>query len=253
VGLTKVDLEKEAAQLRQGIDPARIPGHVAIIMDGNGRWARERGLPRSAGHRQGVETVRKIVRFSHALGIKILTLFAFSTENWRRPVWEINYLMSLPEQYLHSELPELVAKNVRVRLIGDPARLPQQVRQAIDQGLRETAENTGMILTFALNYGSRMEILQAVQNLVEEARQGKLKGKVSEAQFSSCLYTAGLADPDLLIRTSGEYRVSNFLLWQLAYSELWFTDVYWPDFSQLHLLQAIDDYQRRERRFGKVK
>ncbi len=240
------------SEWRQKIDPDRIPGHVAMIMDGNGRWAKERGLPRSAGHRQGVETVRQIVRFSSELGIKVLTLFAFSTENWRRPAWEINFLMSLPEQYLHSELPELVKKNVRVKLIGDPARLPEPVRRAIDKGLRDTGGNTGMTLNFALNYGSRMEIVQAAQAMVEADRQGKLRGPVNEALFTSYLYTAGLPDPDLLIRTSGEYRLSNFLLWQLAYTELWFTDVYWPDFNPVHLLQAVYDFQQRERRFGKV-
>lgn len=247
-----MDMKIEEKALLERVDTRRIPAHVAVIMDGNGRWARERGLPRSAGHRQGVETVREVVSYSHELGIKILTLFAFSTENWRRPVWEINFLMGLPEQYLHTELPKLVEKNVRINLIGDPARLPEPVRKAINKGLHETRDNTGMVLNFALNYGSRMEIVRAIQALVSDALEGKISKTISEATFAAYLYTAGLPDPDLLIRTSGEYRISNFLLWQLAYSELWFTDVYWPDFNRVHLLQAVLDFQQRERRFGKV-
>lgn len=247
-----MELTSPEQGLLQEIDPDRMPGHVAMIMDGNGRWARERGLPRCAGHRRGVDTVREMVRFSNHLGIGALTLFAFSTENWRRPAREVSFLMSLPEQYLHTELPELVKNNVRVRLIGDPQRLPLQVRRAIDRGLAATAANSGMILNFALNYGARMEIVRAVQAVHDDMQQGKLKGRVTEKTFAGYLYTAGMADPDLLIRTGGEYRISNFLLWQLAYSELWFTDVYWPDFERSHLLQAILEYQQRERRFGKA-
>ncbi len=241
-------------ELLQKIDRNKIPVHVAIIMDGNGRWARERGLPRSAGHKQGVETVREVVRYSNHLGIKVLTLFAFSTENWKRPPWEVNYLMSLPEQYLQSELPELVKNNVRVNFIGERKRLPQQVCAAIDKGLQETRNNSGMILNFALNYGARAEIVQAARRLAEDVRQGVIGTDITEEQFSAYLYTGRLQlpDPDLLIRTSGEYRLSNFLLWQLAYSELWFTRTYWPDFNRLHLLQAIYDFQQRDRRFGKA-
>lgn len=245
-----MELTSQEQSLLKKIDPHRIPGHVAMIMDGNGRWARDRGLPRSAGHRRGVDRVREIVRFGNYLGIRVLTLFAFSTENWRRPAREINFLMSLPEQYLQTELPELVRNNVRVRLIGDPKRLPLQVRKAIDRGLEATETNSGMILNFALNYGARMEIVRAVQAVHDDLQQGKIKGRVTEKTFAGYLYTAGTADPDLLIRTGGEYRVSNFLLWQLAYSELWFTDVYWPDFERIHLLQAVLDFQQRERRFG---
>ncbi|NLA27399.1 MAG: isoprenyl transferase [Firmicutes bacterium] len=243
--------QQEEAVLSR-INRNRIPGHVAMIMDGNGRWARERGLPRSAGHRQGVETVREVVRFSNYLGIKALTLFAFSTENWRRPAQEINFLMSLPEQYLQSELPELIKNNVKVRLMGDEKRLPGQVRRAIAKGMEATGENSGMILNFALNYGARMEIVRAVQAMLTDLKQGKIKAEVSEKSFAAYLYTAGLPDPDLLIRTGGEYRISNFLLWQLAYSELWFTPLYWPDFGKIHLLEAIKDFQQRERRFGKI-
>ncbi|MEW5783859.1 MAG: isoprenyl transferase [Bacillota bacterium] len=247
-----MDFKSQEEELLQKVNPERIPGHIAIIMDGNGRWARERGLPRSAGHRQGVETVREVVSYSHKLGLKALTLFAFSTENWSRPPWEVAFLMGLPEQYLQTELPKLVEKNVKVKLIGDPERLPGQVRKAIEQGLAETRFNTGMILNFALNYGSRAEIVHAAQCLINDALSGKINRTIKEEQFASYLYTAQLPDPDLLIRTSGEYRISNFLLWQLAYSELWFTPVYWPDFNRVHLLQAILDYQKRERRFGKV-
>jgi undecaprenyl diphosphate synthase len=248
----KMDQNLLEQEMLQQIDMGKIPGHVAVIMDGNGRWARERGLPRSAGHKQGVETVRLIVRFSNQLGFKALTLFAFSTENWRRPPWEVNYLMSLPEQYLHTELPELVKNNVRVNFIGDPERLPQQVCKAIEKGLQATRTNTGMMLNFAMNYGARAEIVQAVRQLAEAVLDGKISKNIHEEQISEYLYTGKLhiPDPDLLIRTSGEYRISNFLLWQLAYSELWFTPVYWPDFNRLHLLQAVYDYQMRERRFG---
>ena len=241
--------EKELLQL---IDRAKIPGHIAIIMDGNGRWAVEKGLPRQEGHRQGVETVRETVRCADKLGVNTLTLFAFSTENRQRPAWEVNYLMSLPEKYFHSELPELIRKNVQVRLTGDAARLPRKVRKAVEDGREATRDNTGMILNFALNYGSRTEILRAVNNLINAKAKGVIKGEVDEKTFSEYLYTAGLPDPDLLIRTSGEKRISNFLLWQLAYSELWFTSVYWPDFSRALLMEAVYDYQQRKRRFGKL-
>ncbi len=229
-----------------------IPYHVAIIMDGNGRWAVEKGLPRKEGHRHGVETVRSVVRNSSELGIKALTLFAFSTENWRRPVGEINYLMGLPEIYFKSELPELMRNNVKVNLLGSKEKLPRKVQKTIDEGREATKNNTGMILNFALNYGARTEIIRAVNRLIVDAKEGKISGVVNEAAFEKYLYTASLPDPDLLIRTSGELRISNFLLWQLAYSELWFTDVYWPDFSKRHLLNAVYDYQQRKRRFGKV-
>lgn len=243
--------EKEQV-LIQNIDRGNIPSHVAIIMDGNGRWAAAKELPRREGHRRGVETVREIVRFSNNIGIKILTLYAFSTENWQRPAWEVNYLMGLPEKYFQSELPELVRNNVRVKLIGDQTKLPAKVRKAVNNGIEATENNTGMILSFALNYGSRMEVLRAVNMIIDDAALGKHKRKLSEKQFEKYLYTGDMADPDLLIRTGGEYRLSNFLLWQLAYTELWFTAVYWPDFTGEHLLQAIIDFQQRKRRFGTV-
>lgn len=234
------------------IDRDTIPSHVAIIMDGNGRWAVEKGLPRTEGHRQGVETVRSTVRNCSDLGIKVLTLFAFSTENWKRPAGEVNFLMSLPEKYFKQELPELMKNNVRVRLIGDGARLPRKVQKAVSEGSEATKNNSGMILNFALNYGSRAEILVAVNRLIADNKINNKSASVDEKLFSKYLYTADIPDPDLLIRTSGEMRISNFLLWQLAYSELWFTDIYWPDFSRLHLLEALFDYQSRKRRFGKI-
>ncbi len=247
-----LESENREKELKAAIKTENIPHHVAVIMDGNGRWAAEKGLPRYEGHRQGVEAVRLTVRNSSYLGIKVLTLFAFSTENWKRPVSEVNYLMSLPGKYLQSELPELIRNNVRVRLIGDSKKLPRRVQKAVNEGAEATKENTGMILNFALNYGSRSEIIMAVNRLVDDVKKGRNIGSVDEIIFSSYLYTADMPDPDLLIRTSGEKRISNFLLWQLAYSELWFTDVYWPDFSRLHLLEAIYEYQKRKRRYGSV-
>ncbi|MDY6825779.1 MAG: isoprenyl transferase [Bacillota bacterium] len=244
--------ENREQKLLQAIDYQKIPRHIAIIMDGNGRWAVEKGLPRKEGHRQGMETIKVIVRNCNNLRIKVLTLFAFSTENWQRPKWEVNYLMSLPEKYFSSDLPELIENNIQVKLMGDRDGLPGRVQKAILDGVEKTKENTGMILNFAMNYGSRSEILQAINNIVVDVAQNKVKSKIDENIFSSYLYTDGLPDPDLLIRTSGEFRISNFLLWQLAYSELWFTDIYWPDFNKIHLLEAIFDYQQRKRRFGKI-
>ena len=245
-------LKKDEQDLRKMISLDSVPFHVAIIMDGNGRWAAERGLPRHEGHRQGVETVRSTVRQSNNLGIKVLTLFAFSTENWQRPPREVNYIMSLPEKYFQSELPELVRNNVQVKLSGNIIKLPLKVQKTVNDGVEATKNNRGMILNFALNYGSRSEIIMAVNHLIEDKLDGKIKGAVNEKIFSRYLYTGNLPDPDLLIRTSGEMRISNFLLWQLAYSELWFTDVYWPDFSETHLLEAIYDFQMRKRRYGKI-
>lgn len=247
-----MEITAREKELLNGLKRDNIPSHIAVIMDGNGRWAVEKGLPRTEGHRQGVETVRSMVRNCSDLGIKVLTLFAFSTENWKRPVSEVNFLMSLPEKYFKQELPELMKNNVRVKLIGDGARLPRKVQKAVSEGSEATKNNSGMVLNFALNYGSRAEILMAVNRLIADSKEKELTDSVDEKLFSNYLYTAGIPDPDLLIRTSGEMRISNFLLWQLAYSELWFTDIYWPDFSRLHLLEALTDYQSRKRRFGKV-
>ena len=239
-------------ELEQKILAGVIPQHLAIIMDGNGRWAAEKGLPRHEGHRQGVESVRATVRNCNELGISVLTLFAFSTENWQRPISEVNYLMSLPEKYFDSELPELIRNNVQVRLIGESGKLPRKVQKAVREGSEKTKDNDGMVLNFALNYGSRDEILRAVNLIIKDIKEKNIKKKIDENAFSDYLYTAGLPDPDLLIRTSGELRISNFLLWQIAYSELYFTEVYWPEFSRMHLLEAIDTFQQRKRRYGKI-
>ncbi|AMX84009.1 isoprenyl transferase [Geobacillus subterraneus] len=230
-----------------------IPNHVAIIMDGNGRWAKKRALPRVAGHYEGMQVVRKITRFANELGVRVLSLYAFSTENWKRPKSEVDYLMKLPEQFLTTFLPELVAENVKVQVIGRTDELPDHTRQAVGRAIHETSGNTGLILNFALNYGSRAEITAAVQQIAKDVQRGALAPEdITEPLISSYLMTDGLDDPDLLIRTSGEIRLSNFMLWQLAYTEFWFTDVLWPDFTEQHFLQAIAAYQRRDRRFGGV-
>jgi undecaprenyl diphosphate synthase len=230
-----------------------IPSHIAIIMDGNGRWAKKRGLPRVAGHREGMKTVKQITHAAHDLGVNILTLYAFSTENWKRPKQEVDYLMRLPQEFLLSELDELIEKNVRVRMIGEEHGLPDFTIRAIKEAAQKTASNTGLLLNFALNYGSRAEIVRTVQYFAEEVQSGRLSiEEIQDRLISSRLFTGGLPDPDLLIRTSGELRLSNFMLWQLAYTELWFTDVLWPDFSVSHFHEAIQEYQRRARRYGAV-
>ncbi len=233
------------------IDKENIPQHVAIIMDGNGRWARQRGLPRVAGHRAGMNKIKEVARAASELDIKIVTLYAFSTENWKRPREEVEYLMKLPQEFLVNELNELIENNVRVRMVGSEERLPQHTRQAVSMASEKTKNNSGLILNFALNYGSRAEILDSLREIARDIQNGKLTPEqIDEKQFESRLFTAGLPDPDLLIRTSGEIRLSNFMLWQLAYSELWFTDVFWPDFTREHFFEAIAEYQRRSRRYG---
>lgn len=223
-------------------------------MDGNGRWANRRGLPRVAGHRAGMTQVREVIRACDELGIRYLTLYAFSTENWKRPRPEVEYLMRLPEEFFRTEIDELVARRVQVRFIGDVDRLPDHTRRVVDETLRRTAGGDGMVVCFALNYGGRADILEAVRGLMREAAEGRLSpDAVTEAVFDGYLSTAGIPDPDLVIRTSGERRLSNFLLWQSAYAELWFTDVLWPDFGREGLLEALRDYQRRQRRFGGLK
>ncbi len=210
-------------------------------------------MPRIAGHRTGIKAIKDLVSVSHEMGIKVLTLFAFSTENWKRPRWEVEFLMRLPEEYLQKELPTLIEKNILIKTMGDMSQLPGSTLRAVEGAMAETRHNTGMVLNIALNYGGRSDILQAVQGLCEDARAGKIScAEIDEALFSSYLYSCSLPDPDLLIRPSGELRISNFLLWQMAYTELWFSDVLWPDFSKEHLLQAISDYQNRERRFGGI-
>ncbi|TNE84374.1 MAG: isoprenyl transferase [Deltaproteobacteria bacterium] len=230
-----------------------VPRHVAIIMDGNGRWAQQRGLPRTEGHSAGADSVREAVRACGALGIEYLTLYSFSTENWGRPEDEVQTLMALLERYLRTELSELLDQQVRLRAIGELGRLPTTVRTLIEQVSEATAQNTRLNLTLALSYGSRAELVSAVRDIATRVQAGDLAPEdIGEETVSNALYTADLPDPELLVRTSGELRLSNFLLWQVAYSELYVTDVLWPDFRRPHLEVAIDAYARRQRRFGKT-
>lgn len=238
---------KERAQMEP------LPSHISVIMDGNGRWATKRALPRIAGHYEGMKTVRKITKFANEVGIKTLTLYAFSTENWSRPKKEVDYLLRLPEEFLGTYLPELIEENVQVQMMGNHDLLPQHTKNAIKKAVEQTSHNTGLILNFALNYGSRDEIVQSVQQIVSKVQQGKLSCEdISEELISKHLMTSELTEPDLLIRTSGEIRLSNFMLWQLAYTEFWFTDTLWPDFDEACLMDAIESYQGRERKFGGV-
>jgi undecaprenyl diphosphate synthase len=253
--ITKWMQGKENASDSQGIslDPENIPQHIAIIMDGNGRWAKKRGLPRVAGHRAGMKTVKEITRVANDLGVKILTLYAFSTENWKRPKDEVEYLMKLPQEYLLTELQELIERNVQVRMLGNPEQLPDYTISAVMEANERTKNNTGLILNFALNYGSRDELLHAFQQISTDVLHAKLAVEdVTEDLVGNYLYTKGLPDPDLLIRTSGEVRLSNFMLWQLAYAEMYFSEVYWPDFTKDELYKAIYEYQHRQRRYGSV-
>ena len=232
-------------------DLAPVPAHIAIIMDGNGRWARARGLPRIAGHRQGVEAVRSTVRACSDLGISYLTIYAFSSENWKRPVSEVDDLMGLLRLYIQQELAELGREGVRIRFIGDRRRLAEDINHLIAASEENTKNNTGLTLTVAINYGGRQEILEAARGFARDVRDGKLDPEdISEQVFESYLESEVLPDPDLLIRTSGEQRLSNFLLWQSAYAEFVFITTLWPDFKREHLEQAIQEYQRRERRYG---
>ena len=237
------------ADLLNQIDLDRLPRHIAIIMDGNGRWAKRRRLPRIAGHRAGIRAVRQAVEACARLGVPYLTLYAFSVENWKRPHTEIKLLMGLLREYLKKEIGELNRQNIRLEVIGRIQDLPKPVVQDLENALEQTRQNTGLRLVLALNYGARAELVDAIQELIAHAKQnGTLT--VDEALVSAHLYTRGLPDPDLLIRTSGELRLSNFLLWQVAYAELWVTETLWPDFTQLDLFQAIADFQKRERRYG---
>jgi undecaprenyl diphosphate synthase len=230
-----------------------LPQHVAIIMDGNGRWATRRGLPRVAGHREGVKAARAIVRAAGDLGLRYLTLYAFSTENWSRPEDEVSMLMKLLEESIYRELPELMERNVRLRIIGRANGVPVPIRRGIDRVVEATRDNTGLHLLMAFNYGGRDELIDAFRTLARRVAAGELKpDDISEADVSRALYTAETPDPDLLIRTSGEMRVSNFLLWQIAYTELWITSTLWPDFRPVDLYRAVADFQGRTRRFGGV-
>ncbi len=232
---------------------AHLPRHVAIIMDGNGRWARARGLPRIRGHTEGMQSVREIVETSVEIGFPNLTLYAFSQENWNRPAAEVNALMRLLQRYVAKERDELVRQGVEVRVFGDLQRLPSGPRNAVDMIQDTTAGGKNLRLNLMISYGSRAEITRAVRLIAEAVKRGELDpADINEALISSHLYTAGLPDPDLLIRTSGEQRISNFMLWQLAYTELYITPTLWPDFRRADLLAAIHEYQKRERRFGRV-
>jgi undecaprenyl diphosphate synthase len=248
--MTASDREKA---LLEAVRAQPVPEHVAIIMDGNGRWATGRGLPRVAGHREGVKAARGIVRAADALGLRFLTLYAFSTENWSRPLDEVSMLMNLLERSVHAELPEFMARNARLRVLGQSNRVPVGVRRGIDHVVHETRNNTGLNVLMAFNYGGRDELLDAFRALARQVQAGDLKPEdITEKDVSGALYTADIPDPDLLIRTSGEMRISNFLLWQIAYTELLVTPVLWPDFGASDLYQAVAEFQKRTRRFGRV-
>ena len=234
-----------------GLDPTRLPRHVAIIMDGNGRWARGRGLPRVMGHRAGIKSVRAAAEIAREVGVEFLTLYAFSVENWKRPTGEVSTLMRLLNEFLRRELSTLMKNEIRLNVLGDFAGLPEIVRRHLERVMEETRENRKMVLNLALNYGGRSEIVHAARRVAEQVKAGKLKlSQLNEEIFSRFLYTDGQPDPDLLIRTSGEQRISNFLLWQISYAELYITPKLWPDFGKADFLDALRDYQRRERRFG---
>ncbi|MEN2766416.1 isoprenyl transferase [Ornithinibacillus xuwenensis] len=230
-----------------------VPEHVAIIMDGNGRWAKKRGLPRIAGHKEGMDVVKRTVEIAVHYNIKILTLFAFSTENWKRPKSEVEYLLKLPKDFIHTYLPDMIKNNVRIETIGDFDSLPEHTKEAVQYAKDKTKDNDGLLLNFALNYGSRKEIMRAIKLIMKDLDNQQLDlDNLDEEIVSKYLYTEGLSDPDLLIRTSGERRLSNFLLWQLAYTEFWFTDVLWPDFKEEIFVEALLDFQKRSRRYGGI-
>jgi undecaprenyl diphosphate synthase len=247
--LSHVDPAGPEAALARTVNYDRRPKHVAVIMDGNGRWAAERHLPRVEGHRAGIEAVRDTVESSARIGIDVLTLYAFSVENWKRPETEVSALMGLLRQYLRLELKTLLKNNIRFNVIGQRERLGREVREELEAAEQRTSVNTGMLFNIALSYGGRADIVDAARRAI---REGIKADALDEERFSSLLYTAGQPDPDLMIRTSGEMRVSNFLLWQIAYAEIWVTDTLWPDFRCRHLLEAIIDFQKRDRRYGAV-
>ena len=234
-----------------GLDMSNIPEHIAIIMDGNGRWAKEQGKVRTFGHKAGAETLKKIVKAADALGIKAITAYAFSTENWKRPVTEVHFIMELLSRYLTSEIQEFKENNVQVRFMGSREGLPAIVNEKMDHAIEETKNDTGIILNLAINYGGQAEIIHAVRSIARQVADGTLKIEdIDVPVFENNLYSKGLPSPDLMIRTGGDLRVSNFLLWQIAYAEIWTTSVYWPDFTPDMLIEAIKIYQKRERRFG---
>jgi undecaprenyl diphosphate synthase len=263
VSLTRPHLESlgpvtaEESRLLEKLDLSRLPRHIAVIMDGNGRWAQKRHLPRIAGHSTGTQTARTTIETCARLGIEALTLYAFSVENWRRPKTEIEFLMQLLREYIRKEMPLLQRNNIRMRFLGRPAELPEAVQRDMREATEELAKNTGMVLSIAVNYGGRAEIVDAMNSILSTRLTTNGNGhqapqRITEEDLAGHLYTADLPDPDLLIRTSGEMRVSNFLLWQIAYAEIFVTDTLWPDFNRARLLEALLDYQKRERRYGAI-
>ena len=243
----------EEASLLEKLDLTRLPRHVAVIMDGNGRWAQKRHLPRIAGHRSGTQSARTTIETCARLKIEALTLYAFSVENWRRPKTEIDFLMALLREYLRKEMPLIQKNNIRMRFLGRMDELPTGVQNDVRDAMEKTAGNPGMVLCVALNYGGRAEIVDAMNAILSEGNGHGIPRKVTEEQLSRHLYTEGLPDPDLLIRTSGEMRVSNFLLWQIAYAEIFVTETLWPDFNRARLLEALLEFQKRERRYGGIR
>lgn len=245
--------DKFFTQKKINEDLKAVPNHIAIIPDGNGRWAKKRGLPRSIGHREGSMTLKKIVIYCSKIGVKYLTIYAFSTENWKRPQSEVDTLMNLLLEFLRNAEKELDGSNVSIKVIGDVNGLPNELQQEIIRVQELTSVNDGLCLNIALNYGSRSEMLHAVIEIAKKVKDNKLLiDEIDESEFESCLYTADIPDPDLLIRTSGEQRISNYLLWQCAYTEFWFTKELWPDVNESHILEAIRAYEKRNRRFGGV-
>ncbi|BFK81590.1 isoprenyl transferase [Clostridium baratii] len=246
--------EKTTDNEEISLDMENIPKHIAIIMDGNGRWAKKRKLPRTMGHKAGVETIRRVLKEADKLGVKYMTLYAFSTENWKRPKEEVNALMKLLIQYLRQEINELHKNGVKINVLGDITKLPKECQEEIEKSVYKTKNNKGITMNIALNYGGRDEILRAVKSISEEVLKGNISIEdINDEVMENYLYTKGVPDPDIIIRPSGEQRLSNFLLWQCAYSEFWYSDICWPDFKEEDLHRAIYDFQRRDRRFGGVK
>jgi undecaprenyl diphosphate synthase len=247
-------MTNDKSKLPTDLNPQKIPQHIAVIMDGNGRWATSRGLPRIAGHRQGAKTLKELLRCCKDWGVKALTAYAFSTENWQRPVEEVDFLMHLFERLLHRELAQMHQEGVRISFIGDLSALPKSLQTEMERSMTETLNNQAIHFTVAVNYGSRNEITRVCRQVAQLVQQGELSPQeVNENLVEQHLYTADTPEPDLLIRTSGEMRLSNFLLWQMAYTEMYFTDILWPDFNREAFHQALLSYQRRDRRFGQVK
>ncbi len=252
--LKNLFIKDDTRENQEKLDLKRIPKHIAIIMDGNGRWAKKRSLPRTAGHKAGIEALRDVIKTCSKLNVQYLTLYAFSTENWKRPQEEVSSLMNLLVYYLRNEIQELHGNNVRINTIGDISKLPQTALIEIESAQKLTEKNSGLTVNIALNYGGRLEIINAVKEICVKVVNQEIKvEQIDEMYFSHHLYTKDIPDPDLVIRPSGELRISNFLLWQIAYSELWFSKIYWPDFNGKYLVEAILEYQGRDRRYGGTK